>query len=79
MSASSKTVNAFFKTAIKRDVDGLVDNLLLSPRQERIYEMFYLKKLDINYIADTIGCCPRIVQKELRTIRKKLVAYWDTE
>ena len=74
MSTTSKAVNAFFKTAIKNDVDGLVEELLLSKRQEQIYELFYIKKLDINYIADTVGCCPRIVQKELRTIRKKIVS-----
>ena len=73
MSESSKAVNTFFRTAIKRDIDGLVDDLLLSARQEKIYELFYVKKLDINYISDTVGCCPRIVQKELRTIRKKIV------
>ena len=74
MSETSKAVNAFFRTAIRRDIDGLVDDLLLSKRQERIYELFYIQKMDINYIADTIGCCPRIVQKELRTIRKKIVS-----
>lgn len=74
MSETSKAVNAFFRTAIRRDIDGLVDDLLLSRRQERIYELFYIKRMDINYIADTIGCCPRIVQKELRTIRKKIVS-----
>lgn len=67
-------MNAFFRTAIRRDIDGLVDDLLLSRRQERIYELFYIERMDINYIADTIGCCPRIVQKELRTIRKKIVS-----
>lgn len=73
MSTTSKAVNSFFKDAIRKDIDGLVGELLLSERQERIYEMFYLKKQDINFIADTIGCCPRIVQKELRIIRKKIV------
>lgn len=77
MSETSKAVNAFFRTAIRRDIDGLVDDLLLSRRQERIYELFYIKRMDINYIADTIGCCPRIVQKELRTIRKKIVSALD--
>ena len=74
MSASSKAVNSFFKTAILRDVEGLSETLLLSARQEKIYFMFYIKKLDINFIADTVGCCPRVVQKELRTIRKKIVS-----
>ena len=74
MSETSKAVNAFFKDAVKKDIEGLVDDLLLSPRQEKIYELFYLRKNDINFIADTVGSCPRVVQKELRTIRRKIVS-----
>ena len=74
MSTTSKAVNAYFREAIRKDVDGLAYDLLLSKRQEQIYEMFYIQKHDTCFIADTIGCCQRVVQKELRTIRKKIVA-----
>lgn len=77
MSTTSKAVNEFFRNAVRKDVDGLVYDLLLTKRQERIYEMFYIQKLDINFIADTVGCCPRVVQKELKTIRKKIVNHLD--
>ena len=77
MSTTSKAVNAFFRDAIRKDVDGLAYNLLLTKRQEQIYEMFYIQRQDINYIADTIGCCARVVKKELRTIRKKIVNHLD--
>ena len=77
MSESSKAVNAFFRDALRKDVDGLAYDLLLTSRQEKIYEMFYIQRQDINFIADTIGCCPRVVQKELRTIRKKIVNHLD--
>lgn len=73
MSATSKAVNEFFREAVRKDVEGLACELLLSDRQLRVYDMFYLKRHDINFIADTIGCCPRVVQKELKTIRKKIV------
>ncbi len=75
MSTTSKTVNSFFRDAVRKDVDGLSKDLLLSERQEKIYEMFYLRKHDISFIADTVGCCPRVVQKELRTIRSKIVKH----
>ena len=75
MSTQSKAVNAFFRDAILRDVDGLADELLLSDRQKRIYEMFYIRRLDTCFIADTVGCCQRVVQKELRTIRRKIVSH----
>ena len=74
MSTTSKAVNAYFREEIRKDVDGLAYDLLLSKRQEQIYEMFYIQKHDTCFIADTIGCCQRVVQKELRTIRKKIVA-----
>ena len=77
MSTQSKAVNAFFRNAVRKDVDGLAYDLLLTERQERVYEMFYIRRQDINFIADTIGCCPRVVQKELRTIRKKIVNHLE--
>lgn len=77
MSTTSKAVNAFFRDALRKDVDGLAYDLLLTKRQEQIYEMFYIQRQDINFIADIIGCCPRVVQKELRTIRKKIVNHLD--
>ena len=77
MSTTSKAVNAFFRDAIRKDVDGLAYDLLLTTRQEKIYEMFYIKRQDINFIADSIGCCSRVVQKELKTIRKKIVNHLE--
>ena len=73
MSEASRAVNAFFRTAVRRDVDGLVDDLLLTKRQRMIYDMFYIQRDDINYIADYVGCCERVVKKELRIIREKIV------
>lgn len=73
MSQTSKTVNAFFRTAVRRDVDGLVDDLLLTKRQRQIYDMFYIQRDDICFIADYVGCCERVVKKELRIIREKIV------
>ena len=77
MSTTSKAVNAFFRDALRKDVDGLAYDLLLTKRQEQIYEMFYIQRQDINYIADSIGCCSRVVQKELKTIRKKIVNHLE--
>ena len=72
MSQSVKDINNFFKTAIKQDVDNIKSDLLLSDRQYKIFEMFYIRKLDINFIADDIGVCPLVISNELKIIRKKL-------
>ena len=73
MSQSVKEINKFFKTAIKSDLDGVKEELLLSDRQDKIFHMYYIRKLDINFIADDLGVCPLVVSNELKTIRKKLV------
>ena len=72
MSQSVKNINNFFKTAIKSDVDGIKDDLLLSDRQDKIFHMYYIRRLDINFIADDLGVCPLVISNELKTIRKKL-------
>lgn len=72
MSQSVKIINKFFKTAIKSDVDNIKSDLLLSDRQHQIFEMFYIRKLDINFIADELGVCSLVVSNELKIIRKKL-------
>ena len=73
MSQSVRQINDFFKTAVKRDLDNVSEELLLSDRQEQIFRMFYIRRLDINFIADSLGVCPLVISNELKTIRKKLV------
>ena len=73
MSQSVKRINEFFKTAIKSDLDEVKPNLLLSDRQDKIFHMYYIRKLDLNFIADELGVCPLVISNELKVIRKKLV------
>lgn len=68
-----KRVNSFFKDAIKKDVDEVKSQIILTERQEKIFNMFYLKKQDINFIADTLNVCPMVINNELKTIRRKLI------
>lgn len=77
MSDSVKRVNSFFRHAVKRDIEGLEDQLLLTDRQYKIYSLFYIEKKDINFISDTVFVSPRAVEKELRIIRKKIVNHMN--
>ena len=77
MSDISRAVNAFFADAVQKDVESLPQDLLLTKRQEKVFRMFYIERHDINFIADTVGCCPRVVQRDLRAIRRKLVNNWE--
>ena len=77
MSVMVKTVNKFFKTAIKSEVESATDKILLSERQEDIFNRYYIKKQDVNFIADILNVCPIVVSNELRLIRFKLMKILD--
>ena len=77
MSDTSRAVNAFFRDALRKDVENLSYELMLTDRQDMILQLFYIRRKDINYIADEVGCCPRVVQRELRSIRRKLAGKLD--
>lgn len=72
MSQSVKIINNFTKNAVKSDIDKIKDDLLLSDRQDKIFHMYYIRRLDINFIADELGVVPLVISNELKTIRKKL-------
>lgn len=72
MSDTSRKINAFFRNASRADVSMVKSEILLSERQERILEMFYIKRHDVGFIADTLGCAPVVVYKELAKVRKKI-------
>jgi predicted DNA-binding protein YlxM (UPF0122 family) len=74
-----KKVNRFFDRAVKRDIEGLEDQLLLTDRQYKIFTLFYLERKDINYISDQVFLSPSSVEKDLRKIRKKIVNHLPLE
>lgn len=72
MSATVRKINDWFKTATRSDVNDLLEKIVLSDRQTRIFEMFYLKRQNIGYIADTLGFSERVISEELNIIRDKI-------
>ena len=67
-----QTVNAYFKIATRADVNDLLSKIILSERQQRIFEMFYIKRQNIGFIADTLGFSERVISEELDLIRRKI-------
>lgn len=45
----------------------------MSDRQSVIFNDFYIRRSDVNTIADKIGSSPETVYKELKAIRRKLI------
>ena len=69
-----KRINAYFKTATRADVNELLSKIILTERQTRIFEMFYLKRQNIGFIADSLFISERVVCQELGIIRDKISA-----
>ena len=67
-----RTINAYFKIATRADVNELLSKIILSERQTRIFEMFYIKRQNIGFIADTLGFSERVISEELDIIRRKI-------
>ena len=72
MSAITRKINEFFRKAVKKDVDKIKSEIILSERQQQIFEMFYIKKQSIDFIADTLCVCRMVVNNELKIIREKI-------
>lgn len=73
MSDEIKKINGFFKDANKSELNKIESQILLSERQEKIFIMFYVKKQNINFIADTLFVSAMTINHELKIIRKKLL------
>lgn len=73
LSETSRRINRFFKSAIKKEVDEAAGKISLSDRQSIIFNDFYVRRSDVNTIADKIGSSPETVYKELKAIRRKLI------
>ena len=69
-----KKINQWFRTATRADVNDLLSKIILSERQTRIFEMFYIKRQNIGFIADTLGFSERVICEELFMIRDKISA-----
>ena len=69
-----KEINNYFKTATRADVNDLLSKIILSERQTRIFEYFYIKDMNIGFIADTLGVSQSVVSRELEEIRDKISA-----
>lgn len=73
MLTTVRTVNEWFKTATRADVETMLKKILLSERQDKIFEMFYVKRHDIGFIADTLYVSVSVINSELKAIRNKML------
>ena len=72
MNTAVRKINAWFRTATVSEFESLRSKIILSERQSRILEMFYLHGHDIDFIADSLNTCRSVVNEEIRHIRDKI-------
>lgn len=72
MSELSKRVNEFFKSATRLEVKAVKDNIYISEHLNTVFEMFYIQKKDIEFIAFKTGYSRGKIEADLRLLRKKL-------
>ena len=72
MSELSKRINEFFKCATRNEVKQIKDNIYISEHLNTVFEMFYLQRKDIEYIAFKTGYSRGKIESDLRLLRKKL-------
>lgn len=73
MSDAVRAINAFFRDATRAEVDALLGRTVLSERQEKIFSMYYIRRQNIGFIADTLGASYSVVKREVQEIRRKLL------
>lgn len=74
MTREVKIVNDFLKNATRAQVDRVLSDVILSDRQKRIFDLYFIRRMDIGYTADELGFSPSVICVELRIIRKKIFA-----
>lgn len=72
MSELSKRVNEFFKLATKSEISKIKNELYFSDHLQKVFEMFYIQKKDIDFIAYKTNYSRGKIESDLRLIRKKL-------
>ena len=72
MSQLSKRINEFIKYATRQEVKEIKDKIYISEHLEQVFDMFYIQKLDINFIAYKTGYSRGKIEADLRLLRSKI-------
>ena len=72
MSELSKRINEFFRSATRNEVKQVKDNIYISEHLEKVFDLFYIQKKDIEYIAFVTGYSRGKIEADLRLLRAKI-------
>lgn len=72
MSELTKKINQFFRLATRKEVQEIKDKIYISEHLEQVFNMYYIQKKSISYIADTTGYGITKINSDLRLLREKI-------
>jgi DNA-directed RNA polymerase specialized sigma24 family protein len=72
MSELTKKINQFFRLATRKEVQEIKDKIYISEHLEQVFNMYYIQKKSIGYIADIIGYDISKINRDLRLLREKI-------
>lgn len=70
MSELTKKINQFFRLATRKEIQEIKGKIYISEHLEQVFNMYYIEKKSISYIADTTGYCERKINKDLSLLRQ---------
>lgn len=67
-----RIVNRFFNKATKSDIDKVMSEIILSERQSKVYDLYFIKRHNVGFIADSLFISPTVIYREINRIRNKV-------
>lgn len=75
MSEQVRQINEYFRNALKTDIDNMAEQLALSDFQYDVFYRYYVRKQNLDFIADEVGKSADSISKTLKHIRKKILKF----
>lgn len=67
-----RIVNRFFNNATQSDIKEILSEIVLSDRQSKVFEMYFIKRHNVGFIADSLYISPTVIYREINRIRNKV-------
>lgn len=75
MSEQVRQINQYFREALKTEIDDMAEQLALSDFQYDVFYRYYVRKQNLDFIADEVGKSSDSIAKTLKHIRKKILKF----
>lgn len=66
-------LNEFLRSVSRPDFESVAGRLLLTERQEKVLDMYFVKRKDVGFIADALFISPRVIRREIHRIRSRIL------